>query len=90
MEPHPVPDERMLDTTISAADFIGPEVTGPLPARARIVVVGAGVVGGSTAAHLAEAGEDDVLLLERHRVASGQLVARSRPAVQGPRYPRPD
>jgi glycine cleavage system aminomethyltransferase T/glycine/D-amino acid oxidase-like deaminating enzyme len=84
VDPRPVPDERMLDTTISAADFLGPEVTGPLPTRARVVVVGAGVVGGSTAAHLAEAGEDDVLLLERHRVASGSswhaagLLARVR------------
>ena len=80
----PVPDERLLDTAISAADFLGPAVTAPLPTRARVVVVGAGVVGGSTAAHLAEAGEDDVLLLERHRVASGSswhaagLLARVR------------
>ena len=61
----------MLDTTIAAADFIGPEVTGVLPARARIVVVGQASWGGSTAADLAEAGEDDDPLLERHRVASG-------------------
>ena len=79
-----VPDERMLDRSISAADFIGPEVHDPLPTRARVVVVGGGVAGAATAAHLAEQGERDVLLLERHRVASGSswhaagLLARVR------------
>src|SRR3954470_23843560 len=41
-----------------------------LPARARVVVVGGGVVGGSVAYRLAEAGEE-VLLLERDRLTSG-------------------
>lgn len=36
-----------------------------LPARAQIVVIGGGVMGASTAYHLAEAGATDVLLLER-------------------------
>jgi len=65
------PDERLLDTSITAAEFIGPQVLAPPPARARIVVVGAGLVGASTALHLALLGETDVLLVERHRVASG-------------------
>ena len=83
-ETYDVPDERMLDRSIAAADFIGPEVHDPLPTRARVVVVGGGVVGAATAAHLAEQGERDVLLLERHRVASGSswhaagLLARVR------------
>jgi len=79
------PDERLLDDSISAAAFLGADVvTAPLPSRARIVVIGAGVVGASTAAHLAELGERDVLLLERDRVASGTswhaagLLARMR------------
>src|SRR5688572_24837863 len=42
-----------------------------LPQRARVVVVGGGVIGCSVAYHLAEMGEKDVLLLERDRVTSG-------------------
>ncbi|MFO1141435.1 MAG: FAD-dependent oxidoreductase [Amaricoccus sp.] len=42
-----------------------------LPGSARIVVVGGGIVGCSTAYHLGAAGEDEVLLLERHKLSSG-------------------
>jgi heterotetrameric sarcosine oxidase gamma subunit len=42
-----------------------------LPSRARIVVVGGGVIGCSVAYHLAHMGEKDVVLLERDRVTSG-------------------
>lgn len=42
-----------------------------LPSSSRIVVVGGGIVGCSTAYHLAAAGEDEVLLLERHKLSSG-------------------
>ncbi|HEU4408678.1 MAG TPA: FAD-dependent oxidoreductase [Polyangiaceae bacterium] len=42
-----------------------------LPARARVVVIGGGVIGCSVAYHLAEMGEKDVLLLERDRITSG-------------------
>ncbi|WP_262500199.1 FAD-dependent oxidoreductase [Phycicoccus endophyticus] len=45
--------------------------TAPLPSRARVVVVGGGVIGASVAYHLAHAGERDVLLLERDRLTSG-------------------
>ncbi len=45
-----------------AADF---------PARASVVVIGGGVVGLSTAYHLARAGVRDVLLLERDQLGSG-------------------
>src|SRR5688572_33365083 len=42
-----------------------------LPSRARVVVIGGGVIGASVAYHLAEMGEKDVLLLERDRITSG-------------------
>jgi 4-methylaminobutanoate oxidase (formaldehyde-forming) len=42
-----------------------------LPARARVVVVGGGVIGCSVAYHLAHLGWTDVLLLERDRLTSG-------------------
>ncbi|HRG99273.1 MAG TPA: FAD-dependent oxidoreductase [Polyangiaceae bacterium] len=42
-----------------------------LPKRARVVVIGGGVIGCSVAYHLAHMGWRDVLLLERDRVTSG-------------------
>ena len=42
-----------------------------LPSRARVVVVGGGVIGASVAYHLAHAGWNDVVLLERDRLTSG-------------------
>jgi 4-methylaminobutanoate oxidase (formaldehyde-forming) len=44
---------------------------GKLPSRARVVVVGGGVIGTSVAYHLALLGCSDVLLLERDRLTSG-------------------
>ena len=42
-----------------------------LPARARIVVIGGGVIGASVAYHLGLMGERDVVVLERDRLTSG-------------------
>ena len=42
-----------------------------LPARARVVVIGGGVIGCSVAYHLAHMGCRDVVLLERHRLTAG-------------------
>ncbi|HVE50149.1 MAG TPA: FAD-dependent oxidoreductase [Casimicrobiaceae bacterium] len=42
-----------------------------LPARARVVVIGGGVIGCSVAYHLAHLGVTDVVLLERDRLTSG-------------------
>ena len=42
-----------------------------LPKRARVVVVGGGVIGCSVAYHLAHMGWKDVVLLERDRLTSG-------------------
>ncbi|HVW68876.1 MAG TPA: FAD-dependent oxidoreductase, partial [Steroidobacteraceae bacterium] len=43
----------------------------PLPERARIVVIGGGIIGASTLYHLAKSGVQDCLLLERERFACG-------------------
>ena len=42
-----------------------------LPDRAHVVVVGGGIMGCSTAYHLAGLGVGDVVLLERHQISSG-------------------
>lgn len=42
-----------------------------LPSRARVVVIGGGVGGASTFFHLTEHGWTDVVLVERHELASG-------------------
>ncbi len=42
-----------------------------LPGRARIVIIGGGVGGASIAYHLAQAGERDVVLLDRDELTSG-------------------
>ena len=56
-----------------------------LPTQARIVIVGGGIVGCSTAYHLARLGETDVLLLEQGQLTCGTtwhaagLVGQMRP-----------
>ncbi|MFI5300194.1 MAG: FAD-dependent oxidoreductase [Polyangiales bacterium] len=42
-----------------------------LPQRARVVVIGGGIIGCSVAYHLAKMGWKDVVLLERDRITSG-------------------
>src|SRR5258707_580643 len=42
-----------------------------LPQRARVVVIGGGIIGCSVAYHLAHMGWKDVVLLERDRLTSG-------------------
>jgi glycine cleavage system aminomethyltransferase T/glycine/D-amino acid oxidase-like deaminating enzyme len=43
----------------------------PFPDRARVVVIGGGIIGTSVAYHLAHLGVSDVVLLERDRLTSG-------------------
>ena len=56
-----------------------------LPVQARIVIVGGGIAGCSTAYHLAQLGERDVLLLEQGKLTCGTtwhaagLVGQMRP-----------
>src|SRR5215470_5507058 len=45
--------------------------TTAIPDRARVIVVGGGIIGSSVAYHLAHAGVPDVVLLERDRLTSG-------------------
>ena len=42
-----------------------------LPSRARVVIVGGGVIGSSTAYHLTRLGWTDVLLLEQGSLSGG-------------------
>src|SRR5499425_85860 len=42
-----------------------------IPAHARVVVVGGGIIGTSVAYHLAHMGWKDIVLLERDRLTSG-------------------
>src|SRR5215472_6662897 len=42
-----------------------------IPDRARVVVIGGGIIGTSVAYHLAHLGVGDVVLLERDRLTSG-------------------
>lgn len=46
-------------------------MTKKLPTEAKIVIIGGGIVGCSVAYHLAQMGEKDVVLLERHKLTSG-------------------
>ncbi len=46
-------------------------MTNPLPAQARIVIVGGGIAGVSTAYHLTKLGVRDVVLLEQGRLTCG-------------------
>lgn len=41
------------------------------PMQARVVIIGGGIIGCSTAYHLAKIGWNDVVLLERHKLSSG-------------------
>ena len=58
----PVNDNQVTADTAFAEGF---------PTRARVVVVGGGVIGASVAYHLTKLGWSDVIILERHQLTSG-------------------
>lgn len=62
--------DRLVDTNLTASLFAADSADTELPIRAHTIVVGAGIIGSSAAFHLAEQGQD-VLLLDRHVVGSG-------------------
>ena len=55
-----------------------------LPTSARVVVVGGGVIGCSTAYHLAKLGWRDVVLLERRQLTCGTTGSRNRSGLAVP------
>ena len=67
------------------SDARGKLVAMPLPTQARIVIVGGGIAGCSTAYHLAALGVKDVLLLEQGQLTCGTtwhaagLIGQMRP-----------
>ncbi|MDQ2810958.1 MAG: FAD-dependent oxidoreductase [Actinomycetota bacterium] len=66
----------------------------PLPSRARVVIIGGGVIGTSVAYHLARMGWTDVLLLEQGQLSCGTtwhaagLVGQLRASQNGTRLVR--
>jgi glycine cleavage system aminomethyltransferase T/glycine/D-amino acid oxidase-like deaminating enzyme len=66
-------------------------VTPPLPSRARVVIIGGGVIGTSVAYHLTKAGWTDVLLVEQGQLSCGTtwhaagLVGQLRASESGTR-----
>src|SRR5205807_8678193 len=63
--------------------------TAAVPERARVVVVGGGVIGTSVAYHLAHLGVSDVVLLERDRLTSGTTWHAAGLMATFGRTPRP-
>ena len=57
--------------TVREPAYLRRPMTAALPARARVVVVGGGIIGCSVAYHLAHMGWNDVVLLERDQLTSG-------------------
>ena len=56
------------NTQSAVGSLVGPRV---VPESAQVVVIGGGIIGCSTAFHLAKLGLTDTVLVERHQVTSG-------------------
>ena len=63
--------ERLVDKNLTATVFAPEAQDRTLPSSVRTVVIGGGIIGASTAYHLAEIGDTDVLLLDRNVIGSG-------------------
>jgi 4-methylaminobutanoate oxidase (formaldehyde-forming) len=63
-------NEQLLNNTMSVTS-VYEHAHAPLPERARVVVIGGGIIGTSVAHHLAALGVADVVVLERHRLTAG-------------------
>ncbi|MEU6459769.1 FAD-dependent oxidoreductase [Streptomyces sp. NPDC047065] len=63
--------ERLVDKGLTASVFSPDADSTSLPSRARTVIIGGGIMGSSTAYHLAANGDDDVLVLEHNAITSG-------------------
>ena len=60
--------ERLANRDLDVASVLP---ASRMPDRARVVIVGGGIIGASIAYHLTRAGERDVVLLERGRLTNG-------------------
>ena len=63
--------DRLVDKNLTATVFAPDAQDRNLPAAVRTVVIGGGIIGTSAAYHLAEMGDNDVLLLDRNVIGSG-------------------
>jgi glycine cleavage system aminomethyltransferase T/glycine/D-amino acid oxidase-like deaminating enzyme len=61
--------EHLANKDLDASTVLDPKTD--LPTRARVVIVGGGIIGSSIAYHLTRAGETDVVLLERGQLTNG-------------------
>ncbi len=61
--------QTLFDNTPVKAEFQLPAQ--PIPASARVVIIGGGIAGASLAYHFSAAGWQDVIVLEQNRVSSG-------------------
>lgn len=60
-----------------------------LPTSAKVVIIGGGIVGCSTAYHLGKLGWTDTVVLERHKLTSGSTFHAAGREATSSRLPPP-